>query len=266
MSRPCRRYFATKATASSQSRMPAAHLHVAAVSAALVTLAAPVLRAYAEHKEAAGLLDYDDLIGRTSALLVDPGAAWVLYKLDGGLDHLLLDEVQDTAPAAMADRARTDRGILRRRRRRARRTARCSPSATASSRSTRSRAPTSTPSTARTGCSRARVRGGGQALARRAARCVVPLHAAGAGAGRSRLRRSARRVRRGGARADAGSFRRPRGACRRRSSSGRSRRCPIPPNRSPGAVPEQNQGLTSAPQRLAETLADWIARADRRWR
>ncbi|HET7881752.1 MAG TPA: double-strand break repair helicase AddA [Acetobacteraceae bacterium] len=71
---------------------------VARVSAALVTLAAPVLRAYAEHKESAGLLDYDDLIDRTSNLLVDPGAAWVLYKLDGGLDHLLLDEVQDTAP------------------------------------------------------------------------------------------------------------------------------------------------------------------------
>src|SRR5262249_42084233 len=54
---------------------------------------------YAEQKEAAGLLDYDDLIGRTSSLLVHPGAAWVLYKLDGGLDHLLLDEVQDTSPA-----------------------------------------------------------------------------------------------------------------------------------------------------------------------
>ncbi|OJY65861.1 MAG: double-strand break repair helicase AddA [Rhodospirillales bacterium 70-18] len=74
-------------------------LRVAALSAALVTLAAPVARAYAAHKEGAGLLDYDDLIGRTAALLVDPGAAWVLYKLDGGLDHLLLDEVQDTAPA-----------------------------------------------------------------------------------------------------------------------------------------------------------------------
>jgi ATP-dependent helicase/nuclease subunit A len=64
-----------------------------------VTLAAPVVRAYAHRKDGAGLLDYDDLIGRTSRLLVDPGAAWVLYKLDGGLDHLLLDEVQDTAPA-----------------------------------------------------------------------------------------------------------------------------------------------------------------------
>jgi ATP-dependent helicase/nuclease subunit A len=62
-------------------------------------LAAPVAESYAAAKQGAGLLDYDDLIGRSSALLVDPGAAWVLYKLDGGLDHLLLDEVQDTAPA-----------------------------------------------------------------------------------------------------------------------------------------------------------------------
>ncbi len=73
-------------------------LRVAAVSTALLTLAAPVLDSYARYKETSGLLDYDDLIGRTSGLLVDPGAAWVLYKLDGGLDHLLLDEVQDTAP------------------------------------------------------------------------------------------------------------------------------------------------------------------------
>ncbi len=72
---------------------------VAQASMALVTLAAPVLRAYAERKDESAQLDYDDLIVRTSALLVDPGAAWVLYKLDGGLDHLLLDEVQDTSPA-----------------------------------------------------------------------------------------------------------------------------------------------------------------------
>ena len=74
-------------------------LKVAAVSHALVTLAAPMLEAYGARKNHAGLLDYDDLIGRASDLLVDPGAAWVLYKLDGGIDHLLLDEVQDTAPA-----------------------------------------------------------------------------------------------------------------------------------------------------------------------
>jgi ATP-dependent helicase/nuclease subunit A len=73
-------------------------LKVAELSAALVRLAAPVLVSYATHKDAAGLLDYDDLIGRARGLLHDPGVAWVLYKLDGGIDHLLLDEVQDTAP------------------------------------------------------------------------------------------------------------------------------------------------------------------------
>ena len=68
------------------------------VSAALLDLAVPILRHYAERKRERGFLDYADMIGHTAGLLRDPGAAWVLYKLDGGLDHLLLDEVQDTAP------------------------------------------------------------------------------------------------------------------------------------------------------------------------
>ncbi len=70
----------------------------ARLSAALARLAHPVAGAYAAQKQGIGKLDFADLVTRTSALLVDPGAAWVLYKLDGGLDHLLLDEVQDTAP------------------------------------------------------------------------------------------------------------------------------------------------------------------------
>jgi ATP-dependent helicase/nuclease subunit A len=74
-------------------------LKVAEATAALLTLAAPVLAGFEARKQRGGLLDYDDLIARTSALLLDPGTAWVLFKLDGGLDHLLLDEVQDTAPA-----------------------------------------------------------------------------------------------------------------------------------------------------------------------
>jgi ATP-dependent helicase/nuclease subunit A len=74
-------------------------LRTARASAALLRLAVPVLRGYAAGKDRQGLLDYSDLIGLTTDLLVDPGAAWVLFKLDGGLDHLLLDEVQDTAPA-----------------------------------------------------------------------------------------------------------------------------------------------------------------------
>ncbi len=72
---------------------------VARISSALVRLGLPVATGYAQRKQHIGKLDYEDLIGRTAALLHDPGAAWVLYKLDGGLDHLLLDEVQDTAPA-----------------------------------------------------------------------------------------------------------------------------------------------------------------------
>ena len=72
---------------------------VAELSDALLTLALPVTQAYAAGKTLSLRLDYEDLIARTAQLLVDPGAAWVMFKLDGGLDHLLLDEVQDTAPA-----------------------------------------------------------------------------------------------------------------------------------------------------------------------
>src|SRR5690606_6919037 len=40
-----------------------------------------------------------DLIEKTRDLVADkPMAAWVLYKLDGGIDHVLVDEAQDTAP------------------------------------------------------------------------------------------------------------------------------------------------------------------------
>ncbi len=73
-------------------------LRCAEASAALLDLAAPIIADYAQTKRQGGLLDYDDLIGRTKALLADDGrAAWVKYKLDGGIDHLLLDEVQDTS-------------------------------------------------------------------------------------------------------------------------------------------------------------------------
>jgi ATP-dependent helicase/nuclease subunit A len=66
-------------------------------SAALLRLAAASRAGYAARKAAAASLDYDDLIGKAVALL-EAGAAWVLYKLDGGIDHVLVDEAQDTAP------------------------------------------------------------------------------------------------------------------------------------------------------------------------
>ncbi len=52
----------------------------------------------ASEKHRRGLLDFDDLIRKTRALLSRAEAAWVLYKLDGGIEHLLVDEAQDTSP------------------------------------------------------------------------------------------------------------------------------------------------------------------------
>lgn len=57
------------------------------------------LREYERRKADQGLLDFDDLIRRASQLLNDPVlAAWVLFRLDGGIDHILVDEAQDTSP------------------------------------------------------------------------------------------------------------------------------------------------------------------------
>ena len=50
---------------------------------------------YERHKEGLALLDYDDLILKARRL-VDEAAPWVLFKLDGGIDHVLIDEAQDS--------------------------------------------------------------------------------------------------------------------------------------------------------------------------
>ncbi|MGD9919883.1 MAG: double-strand break repair helicase AddA [Pseudorhodoplanes sp.] len=65
---------------------------------ALITVAHEVIVRYRRDKARRGLLDYDDLIDRTLALFGRTSAAWVLYKLDLGINHLLLDEAQDTSP------------------------------------------------------------------------------------------------------------------------------------------------------------------------
>jgi ATP-dependent helicase/nuclease subunit A len=78
-------------------RRSAAALHAA--TSALVRLGDALLTAYERHKEARALLDYDDLVLKARDLLRRPGVApWVLFKLDGGLDHILIDEAQDTNP------------------------------------------------------------------------------------------------------------------------------------------------------------------------
>ena len=66
---------------------------------ALATLGAAVLTGYEHQKAWGAFLDYDDLILKTRDLLQAQGmAGWVLFKLDGGLDHVLIDEAQDTNP------------------------------------------------------------------------------------------------------------------------------------------------------------------------
>ena len=68
-------------------------------SIALHEFARAFLPAYAAAKAARGWLDFDDLIARAGQLLTDPSVAqWVLFKLDGGVDHILVDEAQDTSP------------------------------------------------------------------------------------------------------------------------------------------------------------------------
>ncbi len=66
---------------------------------AVVSLAGLLISEYRLYKQQTAQLDYEDLIIYTKNLLEKADAAsWVLYKLDGGLEHILIDEAQDTSP------------------------------------------------------------------------------------------------------------------------------------------------------------------------
>ena len=66
-------------------------------SVALAGLVDAIFQRYDTIKAARGILDFDDLIAKTLALLERSDAGWVLYKLDAGIDHILVDEAQDTS-------------------------------------------------------------------------------------------------------------------------------------------------------------------------
>jgi ATP-dependent helicase/nuclease subunit A len=67
---------------------------------AVFTLSQAIYVRVEAKKRQLGSYDFDDLIKRASLLLRDARATqWVLYKLDSGLNHILLDEAQDTSPA-----------------------------------------------------------------------------------------------------------------------------------------------------------------------
>jgi ATP-dependent helicase/nuclease subunit A len=72
----------------------------------LLILGSTILDAYSDLKEHRAALDFDDLILKTLALLQGRTmkmnqkdvAPWVRFKLDQGIDHILIDEAQDTNP------------------------------------------------------------------------------------------------------------------------------------------------------------------------
>ena len=68
-------------------------------TAALLRIGDAVVGRFEAAKRARSAVDFDDLVGRTADLLsIRSAAAWVQYKLDKGIDHILVDEAQDTNP------------------------------------------------------------------------------------------------------------------------------------------------------------------------
>ncbi len=87
------------ASALQAARDRLALLEMVEATAAALVLAERLIASYERQKRARGYLDFADLIVRTVALLSMPEAgSWVQYKLDQGLDHILIDEAQDTSP------------------------------------------------------------------------------------------------------------------------------------------------------------------------
>lgn len=67
---------------------------------AFITLSYYIRIIYQDLKKQSNALDYDDLISLSIDLLSNSEyAEWIRYKLDGGIDHILIDEAQDNSPS-----------------------------------------------------------------------------------------------------------------------------------------------------------------------
>ncbi len=73
-------------------------LGAAAKTAALHRFARQFLPAYRDAKQSHGVLDFDDLVRRARDVLSSDSLPWVLFRLDGQIEHVLVDEAQDTSP------------------------------------------------------------------------------------------------------------------------------------------------------------------------
>lgn len=68
-------------------------------SVVLMIVSDAILGRFRAEKQRRALVDFDDMIDRALELVTrQNGASWVLMKLDGGIDHVLIDEAQDTTP------------------------------------------------------------------------------------------------------------------------------------------------------------------------
>lgn len=91
-------------------------------SCALLSIASAVVDRYENAKRRRGVLDFADLVTKTVELLEREESAWVHFKLDGGIEHILVDEAQDTSPeqwriiAKLAEEFFAGKGATERRR------------------------------------------------------------------------------------------------------------------------------------------------------
>ncbi len=67
-------------------------------SLAVMTFAEAVHARFEARKRARNALDFNDLIGALRRLVRSGHAAWIMMKLDASIDHVLVDEAQDTTP------------------------------------------------------------------------------------------------------------------------------------------------------------------------
>ncbi len=67
-------------------------------SLALMTFAEAVHHAFEARKQARNALDFNDLIAALRRLVRAGHAGWIMMKLDAAIDHILVDEAQDTTP------------------------------------------------------------------------------------------------------------------------------------------------------------------------
>jgi len=74
-------------------------LNVVTASGQAFSLAQAILAHIDSEKRRLALYDFSDLISKAARLLSSKETTqWVLYKLDAGLSHILVDEAQDTSP------------------------------------------------------------------------------------------------------------------------------------------------------------------------